>query len=608
MLLIRPLHLHGARTMGNPYLEVRYLMFKKYILYGDITFDYNYTKTKRETDTSSYTNTYETFGHSYSLNLKSFIYDPRIVIVTAGTTLSFHELDSHSSVKRYYLDLDFFKLLPFNFTVRSSYVDGDNYNTTDIGLTLSFLRKKKKIEFRNMREWSQWLQQQQLNRKNRQQKNYNQNLNQQGLNQSQNLTNQQMENQQMPLTALKPKTTLLDRFAPVLYHFDLDRFETKYENSPDKRLSYNSSFRAAGYDHTKEHSINYWFLYDYRDSQEFIDNTTTDRKYHGLDFNLRANFLKSKSTLDFRTTYDYYDETYKRRELHSDLKLSGPIKDTAWRYHLSESYTRSGDNNQYNTSGGVGTSYGGRGYRINFNASAGYHYYESISRGNYYVASSLGASKRLSSRQDINLSSGLNIGSEAASYNATAGTNYIISRRFRFNGSYSYSATTGQYREYFVGATAKEEQHRITGSLLGRLNWGTLNSSATYTRQIGSKSFNLQSTLATTLRRMRLNLSAGYSYSKADNSPSSQQSVHLGQSLSFSPWYNAFARVSQQFSKSWGSTSESYSYVFNPGLFWRIRMLFFSMNYKFTYTNYQSINSKTAEHRVYMKLTRPFYL
>jgi hypothetical protein len=366
----------------------------------------------------------------------------------------------------------------------------------------------------------------------------------------------------------------------------------------------------SGYDAVKNHNIAYWVGYNYSDAHNYDPDPRYNNNSTRHNFSCALNLITPKRhRLNFKTTYSIKEDEFTSRQLQSSLGLSGPLT-KGWNYTFANYYTHTDGENQYNTNAGVSTHYSGRGYSINFNAKGGYQYFESISEGNYYLASSIGASKRLTRAMNISLSSGLSIGSQASSYSATAGMGYVFSRRFRFHGYYNYSSTAGRYTQYFVGATSKKEQHRIVASLMGNLGWATMNTNASFTRQIssntGSRNLSINNILNTRLYRLPMSFSAGYTYSRQDDAPYGSHSLSLGHSFSFSPLYRVYVRVSQNYSRSWTEVSSSYSYSASTGLFWRIRLLFFNVSYAFTYTDTET--TTTREHRVFARVTRPFYL
>jgi len=637
--------------------EIRWLLHKKVFIYGDIGFSYEYLNTK--SNVSGFKNDEENywFYQNYGLNLKSFVVHPKLLTYTAGASWVIGSGSNGFSTdyKRYYLDLDFLRTRPFHASLRTQYVDGDSYDSNQVGLSLSYRRVKEGLHFRNMREMSAYNAVQRANMRNNNQRNANRNNNNNNNNlnnnnyedneyennysenyssENSNYANNNYENENYDnlnnenedydnnynqnnyrnnnlnnnLNARRRSRGFFDTVLPVNYYLNVDRYQYMDNNSLYDNVSYSSSFRMKGDVETESSLTNYFLGLGYSDYNYDNASLTANDTEYTAGIGTVTKFA-NLDTLGTNLEYETHEQN-NVDDIYASATYAGSFKKREWHYNLGGKYYERSygsntipDSREYALNASVGSSTVLGRLKTGYRFRGQYQNNETYGNDSYSLGANGNAGMRLRRDLSLSVSSDVSYGKEIAGYSLRMESIYVPTPRLTLRAFYDFQTSSGLYAStdyqggtyhiFGVGANGRYEQLSYSSTVLNYLY--STGSIVTWNNN------------ASIPLMYRTYLAGGLSLSRESFERVNDTTTTLNSYLTLStmPWYRTTMRLTVGYDTVLEGEDAS-SYYASPSFAWRMGKLIFTANYRYSVSDTKVID--VTEHRVTLKLTRPFFL
>lgn len=641
--------------MQDDQAEIRYLLAKRFMLWGEVALEYDRTTTK--TGDSAAFSRYS-FDQSVRLNFKSYIVHPALVTYTAEVDWLHGSGDySRGNAKTVALNFDFLRTRPLNFSLGARYTKEDDYTLNQQSLSINYFRPRKELVFNSMRAASMYAaMQQRANAKNNNQdsgddsndnddansnnnsgskksggNNNSGNSNNSGNNNSSNNNRGNLNN------LMKPESrNVLDLVMPLFAHFDVQRDEVKADFGPSRNTeTYSSSLRFAGQVPLSTAVTDYNLNFDYYNANE-KGGSERDKTRYDTSFDFKTHF-KSGAQLRFDSKYDINDYgAYKFNNLYVRSTYEGFFADKLWDYRIIAAYNRAGvdaadgtNKSDYGTALMADAGSSRRFGRLQSTYRFGLKYEENGDT-NYAVFANATAGMPMNDKLHLSLRANADIGSRQRLFGLDLNSRYTLSKMASLIASYTFADSSGSFvsgNRLFGGAPlANYTSHMFRVGLQVVKNNVSFDSTAQYNLYTGGHALSWDNVLNTNLfNRISLTFGASITRQKgavgvpgsfADNWSSSLMDrtlfdngentyVRFYNIVAASPYKNVFLRVYSTYSRRLDGDNKNANYSVNPVIAWRLRKLYMNLEYLHTVDYPEKIRHR--EDRIILKVSRPFW-
>jgi len=605
---------------------LNYLAYKKFIIEGNVTFGFVNRDIEREFNGAVTKFSSHTFTQDYGLALTSYVLHPKLLTYTAAVNWRILSgSGGETQERRYALDMDFLKTKPFNFSLRTDYLESRSADQWHGGVSMSYTVSDR-LQLRTMRELTIYNNMQRANMRNNNQRNYYQNNNNwSNENENEKYDNEELRNYRNEnydnenyydrnknnniYNNLRRTSAgyVKDSIWPDSYYFDYDHYSTDYAEGTDSTADH-SSFRLLGGYNGETFANNYWLSLGYMK----FDNSYGYQRYM-TEFRDLVHFQNSDD-LRLQANYDVkkYDQTDGQLE-DVDLLASytGSFDQRRWRYGISTLYNSTGivgDFSRYSVNGFVASGQTIGRLHTGYRFGAFYDSFSRVSNDNYGAEGSFSADTRITPKTTMLASTNVSAGSAATSYGLRVESRYVRSRNQTYMGAYDFSTLSGTNAQQYGGGRRVETRHEF---MLGtRLNgWGQdLSSMVTYALYNTGNTLNWNNVYNTTIY-YRVRFTLGLSYTRNEvtglTSHSDFSRVSIYNIMSGKPTYNSILRLYTSYDRVLdGFDSDVFSTEPSLSFIWRKLYMTASYRYSIDKTN----NLKITEHKVNLQLSRPFWL
>jgi len=649
----------GAQ-MKDDQAEIRYLLARRYILWGEVALEYDRTSTKTgdEAAVSRYG-----FNQDFRLNFKSYIFHPALVTYTAEVDWLHGSGDySQGNAKTLALDMNFLRTRPLNFSIGARYTKDTDYTLNQQSLSINYTRPRRELILNSMRAASLYASmQQRANVKNNKQQpddnssdtdddannnsnnsnnnnsnnNNNKNNNKKGSNNSNNNNSNNTGNLN---NQIKPEPrNFLDIILPLFSHLDVQRDVYKTDFGALRSTeSYSSALRFSGKVPLSKTLTDYNLNFDYFNSKE-KGTGATDKLRYDASFDFRTGF-QDGATLRFETKYDVNDYgTDKFNNLYARSTYEGFFANKLWDYRLSAAYNRiavEGANVKNSSDNGTSLMADAGSSKRFGRLQTVYRFglrYESggIGAANYGAFATATAGMPVNDKLHLSLHANADIGTRQRTLGLDLNSRYMLSRMASLMAAYTFAQSSGSFSSgnelIFGSRPANYTTHTFKAGFQYVKNNLSFDSTAQYTIYNGGNALSWDNSLNTNLFN-KISLTFGASLTRQRGSVGEVGSVtdnwslrrdnssfqdnlngtyiKLYNTIAASPRRNILLRVYSTYTKMLDGNKKA-TYTINPVVSWRLRKLYLNLEYLRT-VDY-SENIRVREDKILLKVSRPFW-